>query len=148
MSIINIDDSMGNFMKSKSNSSITFGQNTEANWLMSNIEFRQGISLFTLSNLDNTYKYELPLLGLFNVYNTVAALLICNHLKVNLEFLVNGVLQIKPIEGRLEKVSNSYGMNIIIDFAHTPDALLNILTTIKRAYMVINYCIWMRWGSR
>ncbi|MBV8686811.1 MAG: UDP-N-acetylmuramoyl-L-alanyl-D-glutamate--2,6-diaminopimelate ligase [Alphaproteobacteria bacterium] len=71
------------------------------------------------------------LLGTFNAYNLAATAAAANLLGASLEEVSEALLRIPPVEGRMEIVTAASGATIIVDFAHTPDAVENVLDTIS-----------------
>lgn len=67
--------------------------------------------------------------GQFNKYNCLAAIAVAKTLGIDDELIRKAVRNFKGVPGRLEYVKNNLGIKIIIDFAHKPDALENILKT-------------------
>jgi UDP-N-acetylmuramoyl-L-alanyl-D-glutamate--2,6-diaminopimelate ligase len=72
-----------------------------------------------------------PLVGRFNVYNCLAALAATLSQGIPLEEVANYLCKIPFIRGRLQPVPNCLGLRIYVDFAHSDDALLNVLATLK-----------------
>ena len=68
---------------------------------------------------------------MFEIYNKIAALIIVFGKKINPESF-NLLKTIKNPSGRLEKIKNKKKLNIFIDYAHTPDALKNVLFSLKK----------------
>jgi len=79
---------------------------------------------------DEILELKSSLYGMFNVYNLLSALIAASGMGVSAETLRQAVRRIKPIDGRFNILRNSKGM-IIIDYAHTPDGLQNLLTTAR-----------------
>jgi UDP-N-acetylmuramoyl-L-alanyl-D-glutamate--2,6-diaminopimelate ligase len=77
-----------------------------------------------------------PLVGHFNVYNCLAALAVGLSQNIPLDLLVNHLSQIPPIRGRLQPVKNSLRLKIYVDFAHTDDALVNVLKALREIQVV------------
>jgi UDP-N-acetylmuramoyl-L-alanyl-D-glutamate--2,6-diaminopimelate ligase len=71
-----------------------------------------------------------PLLGLYNVSNCLAAAGLCLAAGFDLDTVAAGLSALKGVPGRLEKIDGG-DFSIIIDYAHTDDALKNVLTTLK-----------------
>ena len=71
------------------------------------------------------------LTGDFNLYNVLAAVAVGTALEVPLETLKEGVEGLEGVSGRFEKVDNKRGIHIIIDYAHTHDALERVLLGLK-----------------
>ncbi|MFL2679619.1 MAG: UDP-N-acetylmuramoyl-L-alanyl-D-glutamate--2,6-diaminopimelate ligase [Alphaproteobacteria bacterium] len=69
--------------------------------------------------------------SMFEIYNKIAALIIVFGKKINPESF-NLLKTIKNPSGRLEKIKNKKKLNIFIDYAHTPDALKNVLFSLKK----------------
>ncbi len=83
---------------------------------------------FTLGNLD----YELPLPGKYNLYNALAAISVALHLGISPAIIRRALKNFKGIPGRMQFIK-SKGLNIVIDFAHTPNALEQALTTLNQS---------------
>ncbi len=83
-----------------------------------------------------TPKGDLPirskLIGDFNVYNILAAVSVGIGMEVPLETLKEGVEGLEGVSGRFEKVENRKGFHVIVDYAHTHDALERVLLGLKR----------------
>lgn len=71
-----------------------------------------------------------PLIGLYNVENVLASIGVCDALGLTMEQIIKGVSCSQPVEGRFNVV-NVNGINIIIDFAHTPDGLEKVISTTR-----------------
>lgn len=84
---------------------------------------------YTINDDDyiNGKKYNIPLLGHFNKYNILAALSVLFEMGYNYDNLYDLVGNLKEPSGRMEVIN--YGTNkIIVDYAHTPDAMINIIS--------------------
>jgi len=71
------------------------------------------------------------LTGDFNLYNILAAVAVGTAMEVPLEILKEGVEELEGVSGRFEKVENKRGIHVIIDYAHTHDALERVLSDLK-----------------
>jgi UDP-N-acetylmuramoyl-L-alanyl-D-glutamate--2,6-diaminopimelate ligase len=71
------------------------------------------------------------LIGEINIYNIMAATAAALSLDIDLDSIVEGIKALKVVPGRLESVPNMRGLDLIVDYAHTPDALLKTLTTLR-----------------
>ena len=72
------------------------------------------------------------LIGDFNVYNILAAVSVGVGIDLPLETLKEGVEGLEGVSGRFEKVGNQGGLRVIVDYAHTHDALERVLLGLKR----------------
>ena len=75
--------------------------------------------------------FRSPLVGRYNVYNIMTAAGIGAALSIPLDAVKRGISQLRTIPGRLERVENVLGISILVDYAHTPDALDNVLRTLR-----------------
>jgi UDP-N-acetylmuramoyl-L-alanyl-D-glutamate--2,6-diaminopimelate ligase len=87
-------------------------------------------TIFTLEYAGHFVSIRTPLLGLYNVSNCLAAAGLCIVAGFDAETIAAGLSALEMIPGRLEKI-NGGGFSVIIDYAHTDDALKNVLTTLK-----------------
>jgi len=125
--IINIDDVRGHFMASDTMASVNeFSFKTDHNHILQNTA--EGLSL-----LVDGVNIQSPLVGDFNAYNVAQAFLICKALGIPALEAAKALQSCSGASGRMETVVAD-GDNlpiVIVDYAHTPDALLNILATLN-----------------
>lgn len=83
-------------------------------------------------NLDTEEQFILNIPGEYNIYNALGAIIVCFKLGINVDCIKDGIEK-AIVPGRCERVGNEYNLSyeIIIDYAHTPDGLENILKTAK-----------------
>lgn len=143
--IINSDDRYYKNFLLEENNNITFGKNGDYKILSS--EFTSRISLLEYSYKDKVYKIKTNLLGEYNLYNLLVAIIICHELGVDLDKINNSLSNLSMPSGRMEKIE--YNDNIIIvDYAHTPDAIENIIKTVKPVCKGNLYAVFGCTGSR
>lgn len=126
--LVNIDDKNGKVML----------QNTAANKqsysLKSYSDFKCKVleSHFDgmLLNIDNNEIWT-KLIGGFNAYNLLAVYVIAILLKQNKEEVLTALSSLTTVDGRFEYFTSQNGVTAIVDYAHTPDALLNVFHTIN-----------------
>ncbi len=75
--------------------------------------------------------FQSPLIGEINVYNILAASAAALALDIDLDSVVEGIERLERVPGRLEPVRNARGLTIVVDYAHTPDALLKTLRDVR-----------------
>lgn len=133
--VINMDDEWGRRLASELNKRpandvdavITYGIEKEADVVAVDIESSfSGVS-FALQHKNKSFRIDSPLIGSTNVYNILAAVSVAIALDIPDETIMEGIRDIKPIKGRLEKVDYGQDFLCIIDYAHTPDALERLL---------------------
>ena len=71
-----------------------------------------------------------PLSGLFNAYNVSAAWLACKAVGCSSQNVATVLAEVTGAEGRLQKITSEFGSTIFVDYAHTPDALKNVTSTL------------------
>ena len=133
--IINIDDDGGKKIyeniKYLKTPIYTYGIDNEADFMARDIQISaNGVSykLKTPTYEDNIF---VPIPGKFTVYNTLAVIAACYMLNLDKDVIIKTLKNTNGITGRFEIVENDKDINVIIDYAHTPDALENILNTVK-----------------
>ena len=87
-------------------------------------------SKFICRYMGEEFDIKTPLVGGYNIENALAAIGVCKCLGVNTDLIKLGMNCLTPVEGRFNVIRMN-GVNIIIDFAHTPDGLEKVLTTAK-----------------
>lgn len=131
-SVVNIDDEFGQKLISRTSSSVlTYGINNNADVMAREINMEIEQTCFKLVTPQGDIVIRTGLLGQYNIYNILAAAAVCLNEGISLEKICRGVEELKCVPGRLEKIDCQQGYSIIIDYAHTQDALENVLITLK-----------------
>ena len=76
-------------------------------------------------------KFSSPLIGAANLQNIMGAIGVGLALGLEAQTVVQGIAQLQSVPGRLEKVANDSGITILVDYAHTPDALEKVLGAVR-----------------
>ena len=87
-------------------------------------------SLFTVVTPIGQIAYELKLPGKFNVYNALAAISVAVALNIHLDVTKQALDNIEVIPGRMERIDLGQSFTVLVDYAHTPDALEKIYQTL------------------
>ena len=132
--VINVDDESGRLLFKRLEDGplkmTTYGLYNPADCFAVNVkESIDGISFVGNFN-DDIIEAKSGLFGEFNVYNLLAAMTVSHILGVDGETITHAVRKIKTVKGRFSILRNDKG-TIIIDFAHTPDGLKNLLSTAR-----------------
>jgi UDP-N-acetylmuramoyl-L-alanyl-D-glutamate--2,6-diaminopimelate ligase len=80
---------------------------------------------------DGQLSVSSPLLGKPNLYNILASVAVALSLNLPISGIKEGIASLEGIPGRFEKIENSLGLRILVDYAHTDDALKNLLETAR-----------------
>lgn len=130
--VINADDPAGKqYIADTSAHVVTYGIDQRADFTAKNIVMEGNGTSFTLVSPEGKTDISLKLMGKFSVYNTLAAIAAAYVSKVPLESIVRSVEGVKGVPGRFEGVDEGQDFSIIVDYAHTPDSLENVLKTIR-----------------
>lgn len=108
----------------------SLSKNTDAH-LTDYIEDINGLQL-TCSVMGDIFSVKTPMIGIFNASNILAASLFGYTAKIPKEFVISGIENLSGVPGRTERVKSKKGINVFVDYAHTPDALKNVLETLNR----------------
>jgi UDP-N-acetylmuramoyl-L-alanyl-D-glutamate--2,6-diaminopimelate ligase len=134
VAVINIDDRYGEQLVGKidkSTSLITYGMGARADFRASNYRMEFGGTSYQLDARGKSYLVRIPLIGRFNVANSLAALAAANAMGIGVREAVLSLGKSPQVPGRLEMVPAKRQFQIFVDYAHTPDALLNVLKTLR-----------------
>lgn len=129
--VINIDDRAGAYMKSVAKGFVmTTGIESEnADLRAENISITaEGVS-YTLDYEGRQYPVKLNIPGRFSIYNSLGAIGACLLNGIKMEDIIKGLSLNEGVPGRFQSVPNNLGITAIVDYAHTPDGLENILET-------------------
>lgn len=133
--IINIDDEGGvkiyENIKNLKTPCYTYGIDNEADFRATNIKIDSSGVSYKLSTPMYEEDIFVPVPGKFTVYNTLAVIAACYMLNIPNEVVIDGLKNTVGVAGRFETVQNDKGISVIVDYAHTPDALENVLNTAK-----------------
>jgi UDP-N-acetylmuramoyl-L-alanyl-D-glutamate--2,6-diaminopimelate ligase len=134
VAVVNVDDRYGEQLLRKIDKRIpivTYGMGARADYRASNYRMEFGGTSYQLDARGKSYLVRVPLIGRFNVANSMAALAAANALGVGLREAVLSLSKSPQVPGRLESVPAKRQFQIFVDYAHTPDALLNVLKTLR-----------------
>jgi len=134
VAIVNIDDRYGEPLLKKIDprvAVVTYGRSVRADFRASNYRVEFSGTSYQLDAHGKSYLVRVPLIGGFNVANSVAALTAANALGISLRDAVLSLGKSPQVPGRLELVPAKRQFQVFVDYAHTPDALRNVLKTLR-----------------
>ena len=134
VAIINIDDRYGAELYSRVSKTmrvITYGVGSRADFRASNFKTELAGTSYQLDAQDRSFLVRLPLIGRFNIYNSLAALATASLLGIQLRAAVLALATAPHVPGRLELVAAKRNYQVFVDYAHTDDALNNVLRTLR-----------------
>lgn len=127
--IINNDDGYKEYYLLEQNKNITFGLES-GNYIASNIRMTSRGSKFRLRTSDFLEDIETPLIGDYNIYNILIVIVVLLELGISIEQVKMVISRLKAPDGRMDTVAYKNN-SIVIDYAHTPDAVKKILDTMN-----------------
>ena len=127
IAVINGDDpSYQNFVKEENNNIIISSKKGDV--LISDIDFTNLGTDFSFSYQNHLYRTHINMVGRYNIYNYLTALMILTNLGINIDDLLKLNEKLSAPLGRMQMIK--YNTNsIFVDYAHTPDAVENVLKT-------------------
>lgn len=130
--VINDNDFGKKILKVCKHKIITVGKEKGSDYLIQNIKMELSGSEFELIVNKKNYKVSIPLIGEHNIYNCMQACASLAEQGIALEKLIKDLKEFKGVAGRLEKVQNKgvKGPSVFVDYAHTPDAMDNVLKSV------------------
>lgn len=132
--VVNIDDRYGRRLiddYAQSVTTITYGQSSKAMFRAADLRTDFHGTQYSLHAVGKSYLVRLPLFGPFNVYNSLAALAAMHALGHDVRKSVVALKDAPQVPGRLEIVPGPKSFRVFVDYAHTPDALENVLRTLR-----------------
>ena len=131
--IINIDDPISRrFFDVCQVEIITYGLNTNASVYATDIRSTLNGSCFKLRiGSDKSIEVKINLAGKYNIYNALAATSAALAFGLSLDEIKSGLESLKSVPGRFEKITTDAGFYIIVDYAHTPDGMKQVLSTAR-----------------
>jgi UDP-N-acetylmuramoyl-L-alanyl-D-glutamate--2,6-diaminopimelate ligase len=133
--VVNLDDPWGRTLAETlsdgSREIITYGVSEDAAVRAEDVVLQQTGSTCRVSTPWGAGELVLRLRGAFNISNALAAVSACGSLGVDLELMLRSVSESQRVPGRLEEVPAGHGLQVFVDYAHTDDALQNVLATLR-----------------
>ncbi len=127
--LINIDDKNGKIMVQNTKAIVkTYGIKSLADYKARIIESHFDGSLINIENVDVWTHF----IGEFNVYNLLSVYACALALNQESYSVLTAISELKPVEGRFETIVSKNNITAIVDYAHTPDALKNVLKAINK----------------
>lgn len=106
-------------------------KNIKLDFYAKDIEMKIDGVYYTVVTPTYEEKVFVPVCGKFTIYNTLAVIATCYLLNIDKDIIINTLKNTSGVNGRFEKVENNKNINVVVDYAHTPDALENVIKTAK-----------------
>jgi UDP-N-acetylmuramoyl-L-alanyl-D-glutamate--2,6-diaminopimelate ligase len=148
VSVVNLDDPYGRRLAADLDEPVTFAIDSDADYRACDVRIDLAGSHFQLRTPAGERSLSLPLPGRFNVSNALASLATAHQLGVDLDTLVAALQRGIRVPGRVEPVDEGQGFAVLVDYAHTPDSLQNVLSTAHEVGHGRVICVFGAGGDR
>ncbi len=129
--VTNADDELGREIAGLIPSA-TYGITNNADVQAKDVHLCKEQSNYKVEFFGQTAIVKTHLAGIFNIYNTLAAATCASVMGVDIDTVLSAIEDVRCVAGRNETIVRSDGARIVVDFAHTPDGIHNILSFLKR----------------
>ena len=130
--VLNIDDpSYGYFRDHSAASVISYGLSPGADVQAADIELGPVATKFIVRSSDDHFAVELPIPGLFNVSNALAAIAVGLQENIDPAGITRALSRFAGVPGRMQQIDCGQPFGVIVDYAHTGDALRKVLITLR-----------------
>lgn len=109
--------------------------------------FNSGMEL-SLKISQKEYTLHTKLIGKHNLYNIMGCVSLCLSLGIDINLILDRISSMDCVDGRFELINNRLNAKIVVDYAHTPDGLENVLKTLKEITGGKLYCLFGAGGDR
>lgn len=149
--VLNSDDDFGQAIMQKLSGSavkvLTYGIDS-GDVRASNIRFANGVIQLMVTTPNGQAEMQVDLVGRFNVYNVLAVLATLLVSDIAFDDAINAVKQLKPLNGRMQQFGGGNLPLVVVDYAHTPDSLENVLRALKEEAKQALICVFGCGGNR
>ncbi|MCM3123407.1 UDP-N-acetylmuramoyl-L-alanyl-D-glutamate--2,6-diaminopimelate ligase [Mesobacillus sp. AQ2] len=120
---------------------LTYGIDNHADLQATNISMTASGTSFDLVSPFGERKVNIQLIGKFSIYNVLASIGAALVSGISLEAIIDSVESVKGVSGRFEVVDAGQDFSVIVDYAHTPDSLENVLKTVQQFGQKRIFCV-------
>lgn len=131
IAVVNADDIYGaQLIKNNKVFTLSYGLKNPSDVFAINISYQEGKTRCVVNAFDRIFELNMPLLGEFNVYNALSAITAATTMGIDNDTIINALNNLSEVPGRFNILKSD--ITVIIDYAHTPDGLENILCAVKK----------------
>ncbi|MDQ4040585.1 MAG: UDP-N-acetylmuramoyl-L-alanyl-D-glutamate--2,6-diaminopimelate ligase [Actinomycetota bacterium] len=129
--VVNVDDPYGRRLAADFPGAVTYGMDAPADWRARDAETALTGSRFAVDSPAGELEVRAPLPGRFNVLNALAALAAVSALGVDAHAAARALAEFTAVPGRFQPVDEGQEFAVLVDYAHTPDSLENVLAAAR-----------------
>ena len=147
--VINLDDPYGRLLSERARGQLdvqTYG--TDADVRCENVKLTSDGSRATIHTPSGSFDMRTHLVGRYNISNCMCATGIALHCDIDLSAIAAGIEGLRDVPGRLERVDAGQPFLVVVDYAHTPDALESVLRTCRELASGSVICVFGCGGDR
>lgn len=132
VAVVNVDDPLAAEMRlSIPGRVLTTGIDTPADYRARDIRFSPNETTFRIEMADAVVDFSTHLMGMYNIQNVLGAVALAHGAGLSLDAIRDGLAALEVVPGRLEAVREGQPFQVLVDYAHTPDALERVLSTAR-----------------
>ena len=132
IAILNADDAEFDFFRSRATGRVlTYAQETDADLRAADVDAGPHGTVFTVVGPRWRGPVHLPLVGSFNVSNALAALALAEAEGIDPDVAAVALGRVEPVPGRMERIDEGQTFGVVVDYAHTADALAKVLRVLR-----------------
>jgi UDP-N-acetylmuramoyl-L-alanyl-D-glutamate--2,6-diaminopimelate ligase len=133
VAVLNADDPASVELAANTSAQIiTYGIHRSAHVRARNITMKPGLTCFVADTFCGSFPMRMKLAGEFNVYNALAAITACMVENIPLSDIKRSLETFTGVKGRFEQIYASQRFTVIVDYAHNPDGLINVIKTARK----------------
>jgi UDP-N-acetylmuramoyl-L-alanyl-D-glutamate--2,6-diaminopimelate ligase len=132
--VVNMDNEYGRRLIARlggENAVVTYGVSSDAAIRALDVRVSADGTYFVVRTPHGSVPVALPLIGRYNVHNALAAIGAALELGIGLGSIEHALSKMRPVPGRMELMGVKQDFNVYVDYAHTEDALRNVLMTVS-----------------
>ena len=129
--VINTDDEYGSRLAGLAKNAVSYGLQPGAQLTTKKFQLTFSGLAFAAQTPNGKIEIESPLVGRINVYNILAAIGAAQALGLSNEVIASGVRNLKSVSGRFQPIAMGQPFLVVVDYAHTDDALENLIRTAR-----------------
>ncbi len=149
LGIVNADDAAAAEVLTRASCrTLTYGIKSDCDVRARDVEVGAAGATFRVETPRGQARIRLRLGGAFNVYNALAAVALAVGAELPLDAVVAGLEAMEPVPGRFERVDEGQNFTVIVDYAHSPDSLRNILESARALRPRRLWCVFGCGGDR
>jgi UDP-N-acetylmuramoyl-L-alanyl-D-glutamate--2,6-diaminopimelate ligase len=131
VAVLNTDDEYGKRLSGLAKKTVTYGLESDADITTKKFQLTFNGLTFTAQTANGKVQVASPLVGRINVYNILAAIGAAQALGLSNEVIEAGIRSLESVSGRFQRIDLGQPYFVVVDYAHTDDALENLIRTAR-----------------